>query len=443
MADDGMGLFPKDQSEIAYLKETLHAQQNLLQKLYHELEVEREASSTAASEALSMILRLQGEKAAVKMEAEQYKRLVEEKMCYAEESLSIFEDVINQKEMEIASLDYQVQAYRYKLMSMGCTDPGIGELKFPENLLQRNEDVASPQNHGTLGRRNSAPPLNIKLLNQTKGHTERDDSTSPDMDLIRNRLEERGGKEGSGQGSDNGRTANSSMKDTNSYYEQIRSLDERIKEVSGLHLRSAASSPLPLSEMSSENSPDTSRVGSTNEIHHAKSRSSSSHGHADTPVILDVFEVPQVDPDTKPQGKTVSFAADSLPPNSIPDDALRPEIKYDSEWLKNLLASAREKNLSRPNDTSPDCNVSVLRPTARIAVSQPNSIQKIRTSEIIEVGSREEELTLLSEIKEQLNTIQSEIINLKTNHSVSKEKQLIDPHIEETLIEGLEKFYTQ
>ena len=58
-------------SEIKALKEALCAQQQLLQKLYNELDVEREASSTAASEALSMILRLQGEKAAVKMEANQ------------------------------------------------------------------------------------------------------------------------------------------------------------------------------------------------------------------------------------------------------------------------------------------------------------------------------------------------------------------------------------
>lgn len=42
------------------LKEALYAQQQLVQKLYNELEVEREASATAASEALAMISRRKG-----------------------------------------------------------------------------------------------------------------------------------------------------------------------------------------------------------------------------------------------------------------------------------------------------------------------------------------------------------------------------------------------
>lgn len=102
--------------------ETMRAQQELLQKITRELDAEREASSTAASEALSMILRLQGEKAALEMEASQYKRLAEEKMCHAETSLTLFEDLIYRKEMEIASLEFQVQAYRCKLLSLGCSD---------------------------------------------------------------------------------------------------------------------------------------------------------------------------------------------------------------------------------------------------------------------------------------------------------------------------------
>ncbi|EPS74031.1 hypothetical protein M569_00731, partial [Genlisea aurea] len=108
--------------EIRSLKETLCAQQKLLQKLYNELDAEREASATAASEALSVILRLQGEKAAVKMEAEQYKRLAEEKICHAEESFAIIEDIITQKEMEVADLEYQLEGYKYRLSALGCPD---------------------------------------------------------------------------------------------------------------------------------------------------------------------------------------------------------------------------------------------------------------------------------------------------------------------------------
>ncbi|KAJ4873847.1 hypothetical protein Rs2_44404 [Raphanus sativus] len=123
--------------------ETMRAQQKLLQKITRELDAEREASSTAASEALSMILRLQGEKAALEMEASQYKRLAEEKMCHAETSLTLFEDLIYRKEMEMASLEFQVQAYRCKLLSLGCSDQAEekkkGDVESSSSLSPRKD----------------------------------------------------------------------------------------------------------------------------------------------------------------------------------------------------------------------------------------------------------------------------------------------------------------
>ncbi|CAF2121165.1 unnamed protein product [Brassica rapa] len=125
-------------------KETMRAQQELLQKITHELDAEREASSTAASEALSMILRLQGEKAALEMEASQYKRMSEEKMCHAETSLTLFEDLIYRKEMEMASLEFQVQAYRCKLLSLGCADVQAKEKKGVESSsLSPRQDLSA------------------------------------------------------------------------------------------------------------------------------------------------------------------------------------------------------------------------------------------------------------------------------------------------------------
>ncbi|KAJ4902287.1 hypothetical protein Rs2_16238 [Raphanus sativus] len=122
---------------------TMRAQQELLQKITRELDAEREASSSAASEALSMILRLQGEKAALEMEASQYKRLAEEKMCHAETSLTLFEDLIYRKEMEMASLEFQVQAYRCKLLSLGCSDQAEekkkGDVESSSSLSPRQD----------------------------------------------------------------------------------------------------------------------------------------------------------------------------------------------------------------------------------------------------------------------------------------------------------------
>ncbi|CAH8386370.1 unnamed protein product [Eruca vesicaria subsp. sativa] len=124
--------------------ETMRAQQELLQKITHELDAEREASSTAASEALSMILRLQGEKATLEMETSHYKRMAEEKMCHAETSLTLFEDLIYRKEMEIASLEFQVQAYRCKLLSLGCSDVHAEEKKGVESSsLSPRQDLSA------------------------------------------------------------------------------------------------------------------------------------------------------------------------------------------------------------------------------------------------------------------------------------------------------------
>ena len=137
MADS---LISRSKSDVTAMKETLRTQQQLLEKLDAELDEEREASATATSEALDMILRLQGEKAVVKMEASHYKRVAEEKIGHAEASLEAFEELMYQKEMQIASLEFQVKAYRHKLMSLGC--------ELQEDLLLLNR---SDQRNGENG----------------------------------------------------------------------------------------------------------------------------------------------------------------------------------------------------------------------------------------------------------------------------------------------------
>ncbi|XLT55601.1 hypothetical protein HN873_048205 [Arachis hypogaea] len=125
---------PMAEADITAMKETHRAQQTPLQQLHAELDQEKEASATAASEAMDMILRLQGKKAAVKMEASHYKRMAEEKIGHAEETLEVFEELIYQKEMEITALEVQVLAYKQKLLALGV-DINISELEFPHDLL--------------------------------------------------------------------------------------------------------------------------------------------------------------------------------------------------------------------------------------------------------------------------------------------------------------------
>ncbi|KAI4377704.1 hypothetical protein MLD38_015289 [Melastoma candidum] len=158
----GGGLCSGD-AQVVATRESHMSQQQLLQRLYVELDEEREASATAASEALSMILRLQGEKAAVKMEADHYRRVAEERVCHAERSLEVFEDVVRQKDMEIASLEFQVLAYRYKLMSLGCgTDLGATDSRLLEGVFCQRFDlccwVGKEPGGANVRRINSLPP---------------------------------------------------------------------------------------------------------------------------------------------------------------------------------------------------------------------------------------------------------------------------------------------
>lgn len=98
------------ENECRALRETLSSQQQTIQDLISELDEERNASSSAANEAMSMILRLQREKAEVQMEARQFKRFVEEKNAHDQQEILALEDLLYKREQSIQSLTCEVQA---------------------------------------------------------------------------------------------------------------------------------------------------------------------------------------------------------------------------------------------------------------------------------------------------------------------------------------------
>ncbi|KAL2502436.1 myosin-binding protein 7-like [Forsythia ovata] len=455
--------------DIPALKDMLCAQQQLLQKLYNELDAEREASSTAACEALSVILRLQGEKAAVKMEAEQYKRLAEEKMCHAEESLAIFEDVIYQKEMEVADLDYQLRAYRYKLLSTGCIDPGVGEIKFSENLLQRSETLAEDTSLQSIGRRNSVP-ISLKYSNPKKGIIDIEGSA----DMISKIVGENTGQEINDQASYNEKKTDSSTTgDINSYWEQIRKLDERVKEIAGVNygnFRSETRSPSPLSsqlssgnaydpanflsktrspspQLSSSNLFDPKRVAIVNEIGETKSpgnlsENGSTMGSTCSLNVHDVFEVPRVDQNhrtcelhTKDEKKIACQGNESLEKaDSVHPEAVKLCDKDEPDRLKKLLQSIHHEN----NLSTIDCRLAVHQATTSVSkLNQRNCSSEILDAERPDVGqesaNRMEELKLLNEIKEQINSLSYEIRSWKMKKSSRKEELSLVPLMEDML----------
>ncbi|KAI3715055.1 hypothetical protein L6452_22021 [Arctium lappa] len=407
------------------MKEALHIQQRLLQKLYNELDVERESAATAASEALSMILRLQGEKAAVKMEAEQYKRLAEEKMNHAEESMEIFEEIMYQKEMEIASLDYQVQAYRYKLSSLGFDDLGVNEIRFPEALLQRNEGLVGETSCEAITKKNNTPPRRLKLPNLKKGLMERDRSITEDSETIAKVVEE-SSRDDENLDSEKKQDGCSSSVDINSYLEQIRKLDKLVEDISG-------------GEQFVCSTAITSRCSSITSKHNELDLTQSFHKTKDDkissatclPSLHDVFEVPKIDETldgsekkTKNVGKSSIFTF----PEPVKSHDHKDEI---FSWKKALPPKPKDKKLFLPgNGIDVGCHMALVRSTTTATKAAVASQEMNKTYEITEGDETEhveknvrqgsvttienQQLRLLYEIRHKLDSIQSEIRSGKT-----------------------------
>ncbi|KAL5229413.1 hypothetical protein ABZP36_028189 [Zizania latifolia] len=107
----------EDEGEVAALQEALREQAVVVEELRAELEEERQAAASGADEALAMIVRLQAEKAAERMEAEQFRRVAEERIRHDEDSLAFLKAVVFHQEMEICSLK------RRLLAVCGSNDP--------------------------------------------------------------------------------------------------------------------------------------------------------------------------------------------------------------------------------------------------------------------------------------------------------------------------------
>ncbi|CAF2137264.1 BnaA02g08060D [Brassica napus] len=319
------------------VRETMWAQQELLQKISQELDDEREASSSAASEALSMILRLQGEKAALEMETSQYKRMAEEKMCHAETSLTLFEDLIYNKEMEIASLEFQVQAYRCKLLSVGVSDPAVVENKFPQNLVFFGDTSRGVRKM----KRNLSSPFD-------------------GMSIERRSLLLSDG---------NGDSSLSLGEDLSAYWEEMRRIDDHVREISDTR-DSPKESKWPLLRRKSMSHALVSQVSNTI-LKSAKSDVSS---------IMERMKNPD----------RLSAAKDALSPN-LQDIFKIPRTK-ESLTIIEEEEEVEERNV-RGNMESSNYERELSKP--------PPSI-------------KEEHMSLLKEIREQLNAMQSEMRSLRS-----------------------------
>ncbi|GMH30051.1 hypothetical protein Nepgr_031894 [Nepenthes gracilis] len=161
------------ENECDALRETVSSQQNTIKDLYIELEEERNASSSAANEAMSMILRLQREKAEIQMEARQFKGFVEEKMSHDAQEIAALEDLLYKREQAIHSLTCEVQAYKHRMMSYGLTEAEAEGFKGVRNRNQSFSDFGGHVESPTC----AYPPLRC-ILNDSSGQTEFNDGVA-------------------------------------------------------------------------------------------------------------------------------------------------------------------------------------------------------------------------------------------------------------------------
>lgn len=165
------------ENECVALREMVGNQQQTIQDLYTELEEERNAASTAANEAMSMILRLQREKAEIQLEARQFKRFAEEKMAHDQQEFLALEDLLYKREQAIQSLTCEVHAYKHRMMSYGLTE---AEAEGEKGSHSRNNSMVEFDSQNEIPMF-EYPPLKCNL-NENQGSLEVDDDGVADVE---------------------------------------------------------------------------------------------------------------------------------------------------------------------------------------------------------------------------------------------------------------------
>lgn len=104
-----------EEIDVTTLRKLVKIERQRADSACEELERERRASESAAEEAMAMILRLQSEKSSVEMEANQFRRMAEQKQQYAHEVIESLQWINLQNESQFSLLEDQLMLYREKL----------------------------------------------------------------------------------------------------------------------------------------------------------------------------------------------------------------------------------------------------------------------------------------------------------------------------------------
>lgn len=160
---------------IVLLTQDLEESQAARAALYVELDKERSAAATAADEAMSMILRLQEEKASIEMESRQYQRMIEEKSAYDEEEMNILKEIVLRREREKHFLEKEVEAYRQMIHGENDQISSIGDIQDFDKDLDLKTNLRFYEAVDFL--KQEEPEKTIDIVKEEKGfETKADDS---------------------------------------------------------------------------------------------------------------------------------------------------------------------------------------------------------------------------------------------------------------------------
>ncbi|KQK13942.1 myosin-binding protein 7 [Brachypodium distachyon] len=137
------------EEETAALREALAAAQDTAVLLRGEVEEERLAAASAASEAMAMMLRLQREKAEVQMELRQFRRFADEKMALDAAEIDHLRALVARRARHLARVRTSLRDYRQTCLRLGIPLPegDEGEEQDHEDdlFLDGDEDGYYPE----------------------------------------------------------------------------------------------------------------------------------------------------------------------------------------------------------------------------------------------------------------------------------------------------------
>ncbi|KAK1374671.1 putative myosin-binding protein 4 [Heracleum sosnowskyi] len=148
---------------VERLTSALEAERQALHVVYAELEEERSASAVSTNQTMTMINRLQEEKAAMQMEALQYQRMMEEQSEYDQEALQLLNELMLKREREKQELEMELNMYQKKVLDY--------EAKEKMRMLRRSKDGSARSGFSSTSFSNGedSDGISIDLNQEVKG----------------------------------------------------------------------------------------------------------------------------------------------------------------------------------------------------------------------------------------------------------------------------------